>query len=405
MAQDQHSHDIVLNSLLSNFELFYTRTQESYATIMINGHQETWALKSAEFQHLLSYHYFQQTGAIPSETRLKKATRTLEGKALFGEPSTQRNVHLRIAEYNDCIYLDLANDQWEAIEVSSDGWRIISNPPVKFRRVPSMASLPHPTQGGDINLLRRFINMGSDKNWHLLVAFLVNTFRPCGPYPVLVIQGQYGAAKSTLTKMIRALTDPNEAPIRPFPRNEEDLFVSAHHGWVLGFDNLSKLSRRESDSLCRLACGTGFATRKRYTNTKESLLSAARSVIVNSIEEVVTHADLLDRSIILHLPTISSTQRRNEKQLWQDFDEVRPLILGALLDAVSIALRDHDRMNLPSLPRMADFARWACAAAPACGWRPEAFLRAYHPEQTTFDRFIELSPVERAALDLALNQN
>jgi putative DNA primase/helicase len=335
---------------------------------------------------------------------LKKCLRTLEAQALFDGPT--HPVHLRVAEANGCLYLDLANEQWEAVEITAAGWHVIPHPPVKFRRVPSMAPLPHPERGGDITLLRPLINIGSDANWQLLVAFLVQTFRPQGPYPVLVLHGPYGSAKSTLTKMIRALTDPNAAPLRAFPRTEEDLFVSAQHGWVLAFDNLSTLSRRDADALCRLASGAGFATRKRYTNATESLLTAARSVIVNSIEEVVTRADLRDRSIALHLPAITSTQRLDERQLWQDFAAVHPRILGALLDAVSVAWRDQDWVSLPAMPRMADFARWACAAAPACGWRPEAFLRAYAPsDHVPNDRWHEDAPVVQAVRNLMATLN
>ena len=126
---------------------------------------------------------------------------------------------------------------------------------------------------------------------------------------------------------------------------------------------------------------------------------------------MVTRADLLDRSIVLHLPSLSTAQRRDEKRLWQDFDEVKPRILGSLLDAVSVALRDHDRIILPALPRMADFARWACAAAPACGWRPEAFLHAYSQSTQAAndgflnDGFLERSPITRAVQDLVKNLN
>ena len=42
-----------------------------------------------------------------------------------------------------------------------------------------------------------------------------------------------------------------------------------------------------------------------------------------------------------------------------------------------MALRNQDTVRLTRLPRMADFATWVEAAAPALGWEPEAFLHAY----------------------------
>src|SRR5262245_47290033 len=48
-------------------------------------------------------------------------------------------------------------------------------------------------------------------------------------------------AKSTLTRILRTLSDPNSAPLRSLPREDRDLFVSANNGYVLAFDNVSKL--------------------------------------------------------------------------------------------------------------------------------------------------------------------
>jgi hypothetical protein len=47
--------------------------------------------------------------------------------------------------------------------------------------------------------------------------------------------------------------------------------------------------------------------------------------------------------------------------LIRDFHKTRPLIVGALLDTVSAALRNYDSTRLERLPRMADFVKWAAA--------------------------------------------
>ena len=52
-------------------------------------------------------------------------------------------------------------------------------------------------------------------------------------------------------------------------------------------------------------------------------VDAQRPVILTSIEEIGTRSDLLERSLIVELPTISQTQRRAEKQFWADFEKAR----------------------------------------------------------------------------------
>jgi hypothetical protein len=189
--------------------------------------------------------------------------------------------------------------------------------------------------------------------------------------------GEQGSAKTTLTKVLRALLDPNVAPVRALSRDERELMVSANNGHVLAFDNLSGLSPWLSDAFCRLASGGSFAVRKLYTNDEEMLFQAARPILLNGIEDLISRPDLADRAIFLQLPCVAEENRRSEAQLWEDFEQARPGILGALLDAASYGLRMLPSTHLPRLPRMADFAMWACACEGAL-WPRGTFMRAFN---------------------------
>jgi hypothetical protein len=114
-----------------------------------------------------------------------------------------------------------------------------------------------------------------------------------------------------------------------------------------------------------------------YTDAEEKLFAATRPILVNGIEDVATRGDFLDRALTETLPKIEEQARRDEEELWQHFEEARPRILGALLDAVSTALRNRPGVRLACKPRMADFATWIVAAEPALGWPAGAFLDAY----------------------------
>src|SRR5262245_2093684 len=101
-----------------------------------------------------------------------------------------------------------------------------------------------------------------------------------------------------------------------------------------------------------------------------------RPVILNGIGDIVTRPDLLDRCLVLQLPMIPEGRRRQESELNRQFEEARPRILGALLDAASVALKNQSSVRLETLPRMADFATWAVAAESAHSVQP-TFLHAY----------------------------
>src|SRR5207302_144828 len=138
-------------------------------------------LASRTFRLWLRNHLFRLSGAAPSDRMIGQHLHTMEGHALFD--GTEHRVFVRIAEADGTIYLDLANTQWQAVEITADGWQVIDNPPVKFRRPRGMAPLPSPDRHGSLDDLRACINLTSKHDWILLVSWLVNAFRPSGPYP------------------------------------------------------------------------------------------------------------------------------------------------------------------------------------------------------------------------------
>src|SRR5262249_60715692 len=108
---------------------------------------------------------------------------------------------------------------WWVVEIDATGWRVISNPPVRFRRAAGMQPLPVPVPGGSVETLGSFLNVQSEDDFVLVVAYALAVLRNRGPYPVLALSGEQGSAKSTFTAILRALLDPNTAPLRALPRN------------------------------------------------------------------------------------------------------------------------------------------------------------------------------------------
>jgi hypothetical protein len=318
----------------------------------------------------------------------------LEAKARF--EGTEREVNLRVASLDGKIYLDFVDKEWRAVEIDANGWRVIDSPPVRFRRTAGMLRLPEPAHGGSINAIRRFLNVKSETDFILVIAWILAVLSPNGPYPVLALSGEQGSAKSTFSRILKSLLDPNSAPIRSLPQDDRNFFISANNGFVLAFDNVSALKPWSSDSICRLATGGGFAARQLYTDQDEVLFTATRPQILNGIEEFVTRPDLADRALILTLEAIPEEQRRSEADLWAEFEVEHPKLLGALLDAVAHGLQNLPNISLPKLPRMADFALWATACETAF-WASGTFWTAYSDNvDDAVDAVLDADPVATA---------
>src|SRR3974390_1571032 len=154
-------------------------------------------------------------------------------------------------------------------------------PPVRFRRTPGMLPLPVPERGGSIETLRSFLNLPSGDGFVLIVAWLLAALRAGGPYPLLAISGEQGSAKTVLSKLLKALIDPNAAPVRALSREEREVLIAANNGHLVAFDNLSGLPHWLSDALCRLATGGSFAVRQLYTDDEEGLFEESPPILLN----------------------------------------------------------------------------------------------------------------------------
>ena len=353
--------------------LFHTRDKVAYADLEIFGWRETWPVRSRGFKHWLVRIYYEMTRSAPNSEALQTALALAEARAFFDGP--EREVFTRVGGSGGKIYIDLANEHWQAIEIDSAGWRVLDSKQVRvrFRRAPGLLPLPTPLPGGSVDDLRSFLNVKSEDDFELALAWLLAAMRDRGPYPVLALMGEQGSAKSTFATILRSLVDPNTAALRSFPREDRDLFIAASNGWIVGYDNVSRIPSWLSDALCRLATGGGFSTRKLYTDDEEQLFNAQRPVALNGIEDFVNRPDLADRTIFLTLEPIPEDQRKADQALQDEVARARPLILGALLDRVARGLQRMPATRLARMPRMADFALWATACETSGG----AFMRAY----------------------------
>lgn len=370
---------------------------DTYITLPSEGHSEHHRTNSGAVRKWLSYRFYSSAGRAPGAQAIADATGILEGVALYqGE---EHPVWLRSAELVDKIYLDIGDASWRAIEIDAAGWRIIENPPVRFRRPKAMMALPMPDENGDVRLLRDFLNLDVIQ-LNLVMGWLVAAMRPRGPYPILALHGEQGTGKSTAAKLLRILVDPNSGLVRRMPNEPRDLASLASNSWVMAMDNVSTVPPWLSDALCCLSTGGAFASRQLFTDGEEALFTASRPIVMNGITDFVERSDLLDRTLSVTLEPIGDEHRRQERQMMNAFEEAKPKILGGLLNALSCGLRRLDSIQLDGLPRMADFVIWAEACGEALSWYPGEFSEWYAENRKQLNsQALEGSAIAKLLLD------
>jgi hypothetical protein len=108
------STDLLLN-VATAARLFHASDGTGFADLIIDGHRETWPLRSKRFGAWLRQQYYERTWNAPSPAALNAALNVLEAQAQFDGP--QRNVSIRLADQDGRIYLDLADEFWRCIEI------------------------------------------------------------------------------------------------------------------------------------------------------------------------------------------------------------------------------------------------------------------------------------------------
>lgn len=382
-------------------QIFRTPDQRPMMSINVNGHYEHIFLESHVFDRLC--HYFSikmnkkhacSSGCI---NHLRKILTTV---AFYEGPEIP--VHVRYAKHGDAIYIDLANGAWQQVKITATGWEVIENidSPVKFIRRRGMKALPIPQNDFDIEALRGLLNVDDD-DWRLIVAWLLGAMNPDGPFPILILQGQQGSAKTSTAKLLKDLIDPSDSNIQSLPKSERDLIITANNSWVLNFDNLSGMSIGLADAFCRVATGSGFRTRKLFTDDDEVLFNIKRPVIMNGITDISRRSDFIDRAIIINMPVIPEENRISELTLKRYWEDCKASIFGHLCNAISTALANYEHIRIENLPRMADFAQWVNAGEPAFGWKPGTFLVAYENARINLTEMtIESDPVASTVIQL-----
>jgi len=332
-------------------------------------------LNSKKTGTLLFKLFWDKYGKVPGQKSVSEAISYLEGHALFNDPQI-REVHNRIGRYGEILYYDLGDNK-HVVSISKDGWSIETECPIVFQRYAHQQIQVMPQRGGNLKDILPLVNITDEASKILFLTHLPVCFIPDIPRAAFALSGAPGSAKSTLLKMMRRLIDPSATPLLTHNPDIKELIQTAGHQYVIFMDNLSYLPEKLSDALCRIVTGDAFSKRELYTNDNDILYSFKRAVGICGINLVATKPDLLSRSLIIKLEPITEDTRKEERVVLDtDFEKIRPFLLGAIFDCVSLGLRVAPTIELKTLPRMADHFRYSAAVAQSLGYTVEDLYSA-----------------------------
>ncbi len=334
------------------------------------------------------------SGKTAKREDLSAATETLAMLASFGE---ERTLHIRAAQHAGEVYIWAGPHN--VIKVDQDGWRRVTDAPVLFRRVPTLKPLPDPKPGGDLTRFNRFIRLRHTKDQRLNIAWIVTAYLANIPRPINLGTGVQGSAKSTGQRVMKRALDP--AMPEDLKLRRKDFAQNLDNCFVPLFDNAGPIDEDQSDDMCRATTGSGNADRKLYTDNQSIVRQYKRAMLVNGINNPTERGDFMDRALPVEYERIPKSERRAESDLWAEFNAEHPELLGAVLDALSGAIRL--RVPLSETPRLADWAEYAAAVYEYmnerghAGWGRDQFAKDWNAvEEKQHEAALEGSPVAQA---------
>ena len=352
--------DLIVSLALKSHRFGVTEKGEPFA-VPLNGPNVAVLLTECadDLKARLAADYRRLYKAVPTQAALANAITVLQGEAQAG---TVEEVYLRVAWHGNSIIIDLGDKPGGAVVVTPGvGWNVEERSPVLFRRTALTAPLPTPARGGNLEDLRRLINI-SDEAWPILIGWLIAAYVPDIPHPILFLSGTQGTGKSWFAETLLDLIDPSTVPRGHEPRDADRWHETAQNRWALILDNVSSINTELSDLLCKAVTGDASVRRRLYTNGALVVMAIRNVVMLTSIDAGALRGDLGERLFRLELAPFPSGCRLDEQQLKALKSRLLSGVFGALLDALVITLTKLKTVQPKSLPRMADFGKVLAAA-------------------------------------------
>jgi hypothetical protein len=343
--------DKILSLALERFELGRTPKGETFA-VEKTGANVAIRLDGSAIKSTLAGLYFDEHASVAGSAPIEEALAVVRGQAMKTEP---RELAIRYARHGGDVVVDLGRVDGKAVVIDRDGWKIVDRSPVLFERTALVGELPLPVEGGDVAELRGLLNTRDD--FDVLVGWNVAAMIPEIAHPILLLGGGQGTGKTTAARMIVGVLDASDAPTRTQPRDPENYALLVAASWATVFDNVSTIPAWWSDALCKTVTGDAFTKRKLYADRELSVVSFRRVVAITTIDAGALRGDLGDRLLLVDLERIDESSRRSEREILDQYADMRPRLFGAFCELLSRVLSALPSVKLDELPRMADFTR------------------------------------------------
>ena len=308
------THIARLLAIAGQCEFYLDQYRIPHVSFPLDGRWEHARLESDVLELFLVHEYCQFYNTPPSDTALHSAMRKFRADARFG--GVVNPVYVRVARHDGKILIDRATPDGSVYDISKAGVVISPKPEVRFSRPDGMLPMIEadltatPIEG--LKAFESVTKFKEERDLVLTIASMLDMLAGQGPHPVTEVTGPPGAAKTSFATILIGLTDPNVVGMIAVPKTRRDHFINMNSRRVTVYNNVSRLSKDLSDTLCVSGESGWDVQRAHYTNSSASALHARGPIILTSVSSAVEEGDLGARTLKIELAKIPADEQLSE---------------------------------------------------------------------------------------------
>lgn len=390
-----------------NRKLFYDRNNNCYIEVqdekqLQNINKYLIKVASEEFNEWITHECFTNYYKTPTNQQLKGLKRVVTREAQQNGEKTE--LFNRVGYVDGAVYINLGTPDCKIVKVDANGIEV-GNYSVYFQRHPHMEELPVPVLGGDLKDLLYYFPPMSEHEQCLVLCWLVASFIEHIQRPFLLIEGAPGTGKTTLGLILKSFIDPMENAALSYNENENEVAQIIDHQFLPFFDNLTTISRKLSNLMCRAYSGGSHLKKELYTDDKDFILKLSGNMILTAIKLTKPQNDFLQRCYKVVIDKTNESNRSRE-QFAKEFELAKPKIFGALLDTLSKTLAAVQNTPFNNTYRTGDFDRYAAVVAEVIGYGADFFWEARAEcEQLKHEDIIQNTPIINGLMKVLENNS
>ena len=384
----------------------YENHSNVYGIIKINNNNKVLLLNSKECTQWLKSSYYDYCGKIHGNDLYKNALDIIIAQSVTNETKIEK-IYTRIGFVNDEIFYNLCNDNYELVKITKDGYSIIKSglDTPMFRRKSSPMPQPKPKKLKNKNGLEELVNLLRipQESRQLFKIHLVSFFIENCSIPMMILHGEAGSAKSTVTATVKEIVDPSPENRNSMPESIDDLNIHIFNRYISNFDNLSHITQKTSDELCKIITGHAHNKRELYSDDGEVILTIKGRVLLNGITPNVEYTDLMERSIFYESKYLPKPERLGDSEFNNLINKFKPYLLDQIFNSLSYTLKNYKTISqeIKEKERMAEFTIFGECVSRSLGYEKLSFIEVYKNNLNSNSlRAYESWPVINIVLDI-----